>query len=209
MFPCHGLAGCSEEELLGIHQRIGSEVDRFLGFELGSMFHPAGRIWTLETFEAMLGIASMAGAKHSSLRRGPELDRLEVRDRLRPEFMVLTGNDLAIDQVIYGSDYLLGLSTFDPGAFAERDARWADGDELGFLELNDVLQYLGHFAFRDPVPGYRHDAAMFLALRGWIDVDHTHPRSPQRPASDRDVLAQVAERLEELLSRAAPRGPAA
>ena len=31
---------------------------------------------------------------------------------------VLTGNDLAIDMVMYGSDYLLGLSTFAPEAFA-------------------------------------------------------------------------------------------
>ena len=30
---------------------------------------------------------------------------------LRPEFMVLTGNDLAIDMVMYGSDYLLELNT--------------------------------------------------------------------------------------------------
>ncbi len=36
----------------------------------------------------------------------------------RPDFKVLTGNDLAIDMVIYGSDYLLGLSTFAPDAFS-------------------------------------------------------------------------------------------
>ena len=33
---------------------------------------------------------------------------------VRPDFLVLTGNDLAIDMVMYGSDYLLGLSTFAP-----------------------------------------------------------------------------------------------
>lgn len=199
VFPSHGLAGVPEGDLVGVHEELASCVERFLGFELGAMFHPAGRIWEPETYRAMLGIPQMAGAKHSSLRRGPELERLEMRDRLRPEFMVLTGNDLAIDMVVYGSDYLLGLSTFAPDAFAERDAAWAAGDELRFAEIDDLLQYLGQFAFRDPVPGYRHDAAMFLALRGWIGHDATHPRSPARPASDRDVLADIAARLDALL----------
>ena len=35
-------------------------------------------------------------------------------------------------------------------------------------KANDALQYLGAFAFRPPVPAYRHSAAQFLALRGWI-----------------------------------------
>lgn len=200
VFPSHGLAGVPEEELVAVHGELGSEVDRFLGFELGEMFHPAGRIWELDTFEAMLTIPSLAGAKHSSLRRGPELDRLAVRERLRPEFMVLTGNDLAIDQVIYGSDYLLGLSTFAPDAFAVRDAAWAAGDEVAFWELNDLLQYLGQLAFRAPVPGYRHDAAMFLVERGWITSERTHPDSPERPGSDRALLADIAGRLDELLA---------
>ncbi len=76
-----------------------------------------------------------------------EWDRLALRDRLRPDFHVLTGNDLAIDMVCYGSDYLLGLSAFAPEAFGERDRRWAAGDR-SFHELNDLLQYLGVFAFR-------------------------------------------------------------
>ena len=38
------------------------------------------------------------------------------------EFRVYAGNDLAIDMVAYGSDYLLGLSTLAPNAFAERVA---------------------------------------------------------------------------------------
>ncbi|MDX1564622.1 MAG: hypothetical protein R3236_04405, partial [Phycisphaeraceae bacterium] len=112
----------------------------------------------------------------------------------RPEFMVLTGNDLAIDMVMYGSDYLLGLSTFGPDLFAKRDTLWAEGDPA-FYELNDVLQYLGFFAFREPVPAYKHSAAMFLKLRGWIDCDRTHPDSPIRPENDRQVLEQIADRL--------------
>ena len=48
--------------------------------------------------------------------------------RSGPDFHVFTGNDLAIDMVMYGSDYLLGLSTFAPEEFARRDRMWADGD---------------------------------------------------------------------------------
>ena len=96
--------------------------------------------------------------------------------------------------VMYGSDYLLGLSTFAPEAFARRDRHWAAGDPA-FYELNDRLQYLGFFAFRDPVPAYKHSAAMFFKLRGWIGCDDTHPASPARPDSDRDVLRKIAEML--------------
>ncbi len=115
-------------------------------------------------------------------------------DRLRPDFLVLTGNDLAIDMVMYGSDYLLGLSTFAPDLFARRDALWAAGAP-DFHELNDLLQYLGFFAFRPPVPAYKHSAAMFLKLRGHIACDATHSGSPTRPAADREVLRDLAERL--------------
>ena len=95
---------------------------------------------------------------------------------------------------MYGSDYLLGLSAFAPEAFAERDRLWAAGDP-GFYALNDRLQYLGWFAFRPPVPAYKHSAAQFLHIRGRIGADTTHPGSPTRPASDRAVLTEIAAAL--------------
>jgi hypothetical protein len=145
----------------------------------------------------MLAIPECMGAKHSSLSRQLEWDRLALRDEVRPDFLVLTGNDLAIDMVMYGSDYLLGVSTFAPEAFAARDRMWAAGAP-GFYELNDLLQHLGQFAFREPVPGYRHDAAMCFELRGWASSDVTPPGSPRRPESDRAVLAGILERLDAL-----------
>ena len=120
----------------------------------------------------------------------------QLRDEVRPDFMVLTGNDLAIDMVMWGSDYLLGLSTFAPAEFALRDRLWSAGDPA-FYELNDVLQYLGQFAFRPPVPGYRHDAALWFQLRGWAASDTTPPGATRRPGSDRDVLADIVGRLQE------------
>ncbi|MFZ2441178.1 MAG: dihydrodipicolinate synthase family protein, partial [Ilumatobacteraceae bacterium] len=124
-----------------------------------------------------------------------EWDRLRLRDELRPDFMVLTGNDLAIDMVMWGSDYLLGLSTFAPAEFALRDRLWLTGDPA-FHELNDLLQYLGQFTFRPPVPGYRHDAAMFFQLRGWASSDMTPTGAARRPEGDREVLADIVRRLE-------------
>ena len=199
VFPSHGLSALTEEKWVSAHAELARHCDRFLAFELGPMFVPYGRIYSMDAYRALMEISACAGAKHSSLERAPEWERLALRDRLRPDFLVLTGNDLAIDMVMYGSDYLLGLSTFAPDLFARRDAWWEAGDPR-FYQLNDALQYLGCFAFREPVPGYRHNAAQFLQLRGWIESDATHPHSPRRPESDREVLAEIARSLGVLAS---------
>lgn len=195
MFPSWGLHGLDDSGWVDAHEQIGADLDAFLGFELGSMFVPNGRILGLDAYRAMLDITSCIGAKHSSLSRVAEWDRLALRDEVRPDFLVLTGNDLAIDMVMWGSDYLLGLSTFAPDAFALRDRLWQAGDPT-FHELNDLLQELGSFVFRPPVPGYRHNAAMFLHARGWIDSDAVPPGATLRPESDRAVVVNIAERLD-------------
>ena len=195
VFPSHGLAALGDDDWVAAHAKVGSEVGRFIGFELGTMFVPYGRIVGLDTYRALMEIPECIGAKHSSLSRQLEWERLRLRDEVRPEFMVLTGNDLAIDMVMWGSDYLLGLSTFAPAEFALRDRLWLTGD-AAFYELNDLLQYLGQFTFRPPVPGYRHDAALCFQLRGWAASDTTPPGATRRPGSDRDVLADIVGRLE-------------
>ena len=183
-------------DVVPAYERIAEHADRFIGFELASAFHPDGRIWDLDTYQAVMAIPACIGAKHSSLERQPEWDRLRLRDERRPEFLVLTGNDLAIDMVMYGSDYLLGLSTFAPAEFAARDQAWADGDLDGFHRRNDVLQWLGATAFRPPVPAYRHDAALFFHLRGWSAGDATPDGAPRRAAWERELLADVLAALE-------------
>ena len=195
VFPSHGLAALGDDDWVAAHAKVGSEVGRIIGFELGTMFVPYGRIVGLDTYRALMEIPECIGAKHSSLSRQLEWERLRLRDEVRPEFMVLTGNDLAIDMVMWGSDYLLGLSTFAPAEFALRDRLWLTGD-AAFYELNDLLQYLGQFTFRPPVPGYRHDAALCFQLRGWAASDTTPPGATRRPGSDRDVLADIVGRLE-------------
>ncbi len=186
--------GLTETDPVQAYQQIARHTDRFIGFELGTMFAPFGKIYDLETYVALMAIPQCIGAKHSSLSRVLEWQRLALRDQQRPDFKVFTGNDLAIDMVIYGSDYLLGLSTFAPDHFARRDALWEQGDPA-FYELNDLLQYLGFFAFRTPVPAYRHSAAQFLKLRGWIESDQPHPHAPRRPDSDLPILRDILDRL--------------
>jgi len=55
----------------------------------------------------LLEIDDRRGAKHSSLDRGLEFARLAERDRVRPDFRVYTGNDLAIGMIAYGSEALI------------------------------------------------------------------------------------------------------
>jgi dihydrodipicolinate synthase/N-acetylneuraminate lyase len=197
IFQSFGLTSLPAEELIAAYADLGRIAPRFIAFELGTMFAPFGKIYDLTTYEGLLGVPQCIGAKHSSLKRQLEWDRLALRNRLRPDFKVYTGNDLAIDMVMYGSDYLLGLSTFAPDYFARRDRYWLDGDAR-FYELNDVLQYLGQFAFRAPTAAYKHSAAQFLKLRGWLACDETHPHSPKRPASDIEILRSILARLEAL-----------
>jgi dihydrodipicolinate synthase/N-acetylneuraminate lyase len=190
----YGLTDLGDEELVQAYGQLGKVVPTFIAFELGTMFAPFGKIYSLEVYEELLKIKTCMGAKHSSLSRDLEWQRLLLRDRVRPDFHVFTGNDLAIDMVMYGSDYLLGLSTFAPQLFALRDAYWAAGDPK-FYELNDTLQYLGQFTFRPPVPAYKHSAAQFLHLLGWIESSRTHQKSATRSDSDVMVLAAIARQL--------------
>jgi len=83
------------------------------------MFAPNGEIFDEETVRRLMEIPEIKGMKHSSLDRLTELRRLELRDTVRPEFRIYTGNDLGINMIEYGSDYLLGLATFAPEKFAE------------------------------------------------------------------------------------------
>jgi dihydrodipicolinate synthase/N-acetylneuraminate lyase len=201
IFQCAGLTSLPDDGIVAVYRGVAERVGPILGFELGKMFAPFGAIYSLELFAELIQIPGLVGLKHSSLDRTLELQRLEIRDRVRPELKLYTGNDLAIDLVMYGSDYLLGLSAFAPEAFGLRDRLWAAGDPR-FYGLNDVLQYLGAFALREPVPAYKHSAAQFLQLRGRIPSSATHPSSPRRPDSDLPILQEIARRLDAAMAQA-------
>src|SRR5689334_12841032 len=177
----------TSREKIRCYAEICRGFDEVLGFELAPVFAPNGEIFGDETMRGLMQIPELVGLKHSSLDRMKELERLALRNEVRPEFTIYTGNDLAIDMIEYGSDYLLGLATFAPEKFAERDALWAAGDP-GYFALSNALQHLGNVAFRPPVPAYKHSAAIFLKVT-------THPRNPRRPAYEPELMRECAQRL--------------
>ncbi len=198
IFPSSHTAALDEKSFLQFFREVGTTVEKFLAFELGAMFNPHGRMFSERVLTGLMEMPQCRGLKHSSLDRATELERLDLRDRVRPDFIIYSGNDLAADMIEYGSDYLLGLSTFAPEAFAARDRAWAEG-RPEYFELRDFIQYLGWGGFREPVPAYKHSAAIFLKLTGGLESDEPHPKAPRREDWDRALLADAARRLERLL----------
>ena len=194
LFQTARLRDALSTEKAAAYRAICRGYEHVLAFELGPMFAPNGEIFDEETFCRLLDIPEIKGIKHSSLDRMLEFKRLDLRDSHRPEFRVYTGNDLGIDMVEYGSDYLLGLAAFAPEKFAARDRYWEIGDP-SYFALSDALQYLGNVAFRDPVPAYKHSAAIFLRMIGRIPTERTHPANPQRPAWEVEILRDCLQRL--------------
>jgi len=194
LFQTNRLHEKTSREKVAVYREVSRGYSHVLAFELGEMFAPNGEIFDEETVRRLMEIPEIKGMKHSSLDRLTELRRLEVRDAVRPEFRIYTGNDLGIDMIEYGSDYLLGLATFAPEKFAERDQMWKAGDPA-YHALSDALQYLGNVAFRDPVPAYKHSAAVFLHLTGRIPSSVTHPKNTKRPEWEAGILADCARRL--------------
>jgi 4-hydroxy-tetrahydrodipicolinate synthase len=194
LFQSTRLHGLSSKEKAAVYQAACKGFPHVLAFELGAMFAPNGEIFDDETIRRLMDIHEIKGMKHSSLDRLIELQRLALRDAHRPDFRIYTGNDLGINMIEYGSDYLLGLASFAPEKFAERDRLWKSGDPA-YYALSDDLQYLGNVAFRPPVPAYKHSAAVFLHMTGRIPTDRVHPKNPKRPAWEEEILRDCARRL--------------
>jgi 4-hydroxy-tetrahydrodipicolinate synthase len=197
LFQTARLRGMPGKEIAAIYQAICRGYPQVLAFELGPMFAPNGEIFDQDTFLRLMDIPEIKGMKHSSLDRRIELQRLALRDERRPDFRIYTGNDLGINMIEYGSDYLLGLATLAPEKFAERDRLWQSGDPE-YYALSDALQHLGNVVFREPVPAYKHSAAIFLHMGGRIPSDLTHPKNPKRPVWESEMLRDCARRLCEL-----------
>jgi 4-hydroxy-tetrahydrodipicolinate synthase len=194
LFQTSRMHGKTAREKVEVYQAAARGYAHVLAFELGRMFAPTGEIFDHETFLGLMDIPEIKGLKHSSLDRLVELERLSLRDAHRPDFRIYTGNDLGINMIEYRSDYLLGLATFAPEKFAKRDKLWEQGD-AGYYALSDALQYLGNVAFREPVPAYKHSAAVFLHLVGRVPTSLTHPKNLQRPPWEAEILRDCARRL--------------
>jgi len=194
LFQTARLHGKPAKEKVATYEAICKGYSQVLAFELSPRFAPNGEIFDEGTVRGLIEIPELKGMKHSSLDRLLELDRLALRDAYRPDFRIFTGNDLGINMTEYGSDYLLGLATFAPEKFAERDRLWETGDAR-YYELSDALQHLGNVAFREPIAAYKHSAAIFLHLTGRISTDLPHPRSPRRPPWEAEILEDCIRRL--------------
>ena len=194
LFQTRRLHAKSNAEKAAIYAAAAKGHAAVLAFELGQMFAPNGEIFDDDMILRLFDIPEIKGMKHSSLDRLIELKRLDARDKHRPDFRIYTGNDLGIDMIEYGSDYLLGLATFAPEKFAERDRLW-QADDDAYFAISDALQYLGNVAFRAPVPAYKHSAAAFLQITKRISTGRTHPQSPTRPHWELELMQDCARRL--------------
>ena len=190
LFQSYGLTEQSDDEIIDSYQRLSWSSDQYIAYEMDSTFADYGKIYSKDVFRELLHIGPCVGMKHASLDHQNEFERLQLRNQIRSDFKVFTGNDLSIDMVRYGSDYSLGSCSFAPDLFALRDKYWEEGNDR-FHQLNDLLQHLATFGFRDPTSAYKHTAAMILKLQGIIECDATHPDSPKRPRGDRKLLGNM------------------
>ena len=117
IFLSYGLTQQSDDAIVAAYAKLGSVAERFVGFELGTMFAPFGKIYSLEVYRGLMGVKQCLGAKHSSLRRDLEWQRLALRDATRPDFRVYTGNDITMSMA-----RSLPVKTRKSGRVASRSA---------------------------------------------------------------------------------------
>src|SRR2546430_3315722 len=67
---------------------------------------------------------------------------------------------------------LFPYTTLFRSKFAERDRLWEAGDPRHY-GLSDALQYLGNVAFREPVPAYKHSAAILDRKSTRLNSSHS------------------------------------
>jgi len=196
--PSEGMAAMTDSAWVSLFEVLSAEANAILAYEAEPQVTPFGRIQSAEAVRSLMAIPQVVGLRHASLSRRLEWERLGLRDEVRPNFKIYSGNDIALDMVMYGSDYFLSISACAPEAFALRDAHWKNGDAR-FYELNDLLQSLGMLTFRPPVAAARHSAMQMLRLRGRIGHDSPARGEPSRPKGDIEILTKIIERLDVLL----------
>ena len=198
VMPSGGLASLDESSYIRLHQTLAAHSPNFIAFEADPQVIASGKIQSQATVRELMAIPQIIGLRHSSMSRRLEWERLGLRDEVRPDFRIYSGNDIALDMVTYGSDYFLSVSACAPEAFALRDEYWRKGDAR-FYELKDVLQSLGMLMFRPPIAAAHHSASQMLKLRGRIESDSPANGIPSRPTSDIEILTKIITRLDQLL----------
>jgi len=157
------------------------------------MFAPNGEIFDVETVHRLMDIPEIQGMKHSSLDRLIELERLALRNAHRPDFRIYTGNDLGINMIEYGSDYLLGLAASPPKKFAERDRLWRPAI-LPTTHSPMPCSIWAMWPFASGA-GVQTLCGGILHLTGRIPTERVHSRNPKRPPWEAEMLRDCARRL--------------
>ncbi len=67
LFQSYGLIELPDEKIVEAYQTLAADCTSFLFFELGKVFAPFGRIYSLDVYEQLMTIPNAIGAKHSSL----------------------------------------------------------------------------------------------------------------------------------------------
>lgn len=194
VFPSHGMNGLSDSDWLTALGEIGRTADKFMVAEVDPARAPTGIERSFDAYAGLLRIRSCVGAVHATLSRHDEWNRLYQQPTLRRDFLIYSSNERAIDMATYGCNYLLTTAGMAPELFARRDRLWAEADP-SVHDLQDLLQYLAMFVARDPIESLPHSALQFLRVRGWFEHDFVPAGIPERPNSDRAVLAEIANRL--------------
>jgi len=160
----------SSGDVVALTRKIVAPAPKALAFELGKMFAPFGRIYDLETYERLLDIPNLVGAKHSSLSRGgaPLLGWLEreAETLLGPRAMwwasvARTRTDVGGFQVV--------AAQLDP------DARFSFRIDLPLaVDPEPVLASLSALCDDAAFPGYPYPLAVadrLAACSGWLRAD--------------------------------------
>ena len=198
VMPSGGLSALDEASTVRLHQQMAEHCPAMIAYEADPQVVPFGKLQPDSAIQELMLIPQIVGLRHSSLNRRLEWERLSLRDEVRPDFKIYSGNDIALDMVTYGSDYFLSVSACAPEAFALRDELWKKGDSR-FYELNDLLQSLAMLMFRPPILASHHSAAQMLKLRGRIESDAPARNIPIRPSTDIEILTKIIARLDQLL----------
>ena len=61
IFQSYGLTRLPDTELIGAYEKIGSITQQFIGFELGQMFAPFGRIYSLDAYRELIKVPAVHG----------------------------------------------------------------------------------------------------------------------------------------------------
>lgn len=204
LLPTWGLAALDADQWQQAHLDLSQDVDQFLASQTSPALDRRGRLDSDDTFVALLRNKRCAGIVHTELARNLLFDRVERRNRLRPDFGVYSANERALDMVAYGCDYVSVTAAVAPSQVARRDRLWASGDR-DFHQANDELQAIGSVLAREPHSGVAHGTLLALAELRVIDHAGVPPGAQRRPNAEAEVLLALLETLPEITANPDPK----